>query len=59
MDINKIIIKIALKGLNIIKSIPLRLIKKSTRKIIDNSVKNLGKGKKIGLTKYKDIKWKS
>lgn len=54
LNINKTIIKIANKGLNIIKSIPLALIKKSTQKIIDNSVKNMGKGKKIDLNKYKD-----
>lgn len=54
MSIKQSIIKVASKGLNIIKSIPLSLIKKSTQKIIDNSVKNMGKGKKIDLDKYKE-----
>lgn len=40
------IIKIANKGL--------KEIGKFTLKIIERSVKNLGKGKKLDLTKYKD-----
>lgn len=42
------IINIANKGL--------KIISKATLKIIENSIKNLGKGKKLDLTKYKDIK---
>lgn len=54
MNIKQNIIKIANKGLNIIKGLPVKLIKKSTQKIIDNSVKNMGKGKKLDLKKYKE-----